>query len=436
MKACPSSLSEDAGGTETESAAHLASSEGQLAEKRRQHRAFVGARLLLVSLFLGLWLLLWPTGYGLPYGFMFVLVGETGALLIYLRLVAGVRQERTLDRLHYVLLTAELGFHTAIFYFLGGLSWLGAVAYIYALMYATVFLTWRQAVAFTVAVAVAFMTLVSLDGSGLIPHQWFLPQGPDRFRDPEFIVTTSLAFVGVLATVTFWMVFIGNEVRRERDEALKANASLVNAQDELRRLNDELERKVQERTRALLRRAEIDQLTGLRNRGAVTRRCQEMLLLAKRGKRPLAVVMADADGFKACNDEGGHQYGDWVLQALARGLKEGCRGSDIVGRMGGDEFLIVLPDTAEQGALHVCRRVAERLEERKAEHRRDGLPWPSLSFGVAIFPEHGSGLDELIRVADRAMYEAKASGGGCWKAGVSGATFVQGRPVREANVEG
>ncbi len=72
----------------------------------------------------------------------------------------------------------ELGFHTAIVYFLGGLSWLGAVAFIYALMYATVFLSWQQAVAFTVAVAAAFMALVSLDGSGVIPHQWYLPQGP------------------------------------------------------------------------------------------------------------------------------------------------------------------------------------------------------------------------------------------------------------------
>src|SRR3970040_1621535 len=93
--------------------------------------------------------------------------------------------------------------HPAIVYFLGGLSWLGSVAYIYALMYATVFLSPRQAVAFTAAVAAAFITIVSLDGLGVVPHQWYLPQGPDRFRDLGFVVTTTVAFIGVLPPVTF-----------------------------------------------------------------------------------------------------------------------------------------------------------------------------------------------------------------------------------------
>ena len=209
-----------------------------MAEKRRQHRAFVNARLVLVLLFISLWLVLTPVGYSIPYGFVFVLAGEAAALLIYRQLLKGVQDAHTLDRMHYVLLVAELGFHTAIVYFLGGVSWLGPVAYIYALMYATVFLSGRQAAAFTALVAAAFMALVSLEGAGVIPHQWYLPQGPDRYSDPEFLVTTTVAFVGVAATVTFWMVFLGNEVRRERDEALRANAKLVKAQEEMRLLND------------------------------------------------------------------------------------------------------------------------------------------------------------------------------------------------------
>lgn len=419
----------------TENLASIASGEGRLAEKKRQHRAFVNARLLLVLLFIGLWVVMVPLGLTLPKGFVIVLVVEAGVLWLYRRLVPSVGDVRSLDRLHYVLLIAELAFHTAIVYFLGGLSWLGGFAYIYAILYAGAFLTRWQAVVFTAAVSAAALSLMSLDAVGAIPHQWFLPQGPDRYQDPRFVATSAIMFVGVLATMAFWVAWLGNEVRRERDQALRANAEMLWVEQKLRRLNDELEQKVEERTRALLRRAEIDQLTGLLNRGAVTRRCQEMMLLAKRGKRPLAVVMADADGFKSCNDEGGHQYGDRVLRALARGLKDGCRGSDIVGRMGGDEFLMVLPDTSVQGALRLCQRVAMLLEEWKSEHLAGGLPWPSLSFGVAVFPEHGAEMDELIRVADHAMYEAKATGGGCWKAGVCGTTFAESGRVREPEVK-
>ena len=359
----------------------------------------------------------------MPVGFVLVLLAETAVLMLYRRLIERVKSERGIDLFHYVLLICELAFHSAIFYFLGGLSWLGSVAYVYALMYATVFLSPRQAVLFTAAVAMAFMIVVSLDAAGVVPHQWYLPQGSDRFKEPAFVITTSVAFVGVLSTVTFWMVFIGNEMRRERDVALQANVELMAAQEELRLLNEELERKVEERTRALVRRAEIDQLTGLLNRWAVSRRCKEMLLLAKRGGRPLALVMADADDFKSCNDSRGHQYGDQVLRELARTLKASCRGSDVVGRMGGDEFLIILPDTSLTGALQFCRRVSKRIAEWKAQRDDGSAPVPALSFGVATFPDHGSNLDEIIRVADRALYDAKGAGGNCWKVGSSGATF-------------
>ncbi len=219
-------------------------------------------------------------------------------------------------------------------------------------------------------------------------------------------------FVGVLGTIAFWMAWLGNEVRRERDEALRANGELVAVQAELTALNEELERKVEERTEALLRRADTDQLTGLLNRGAMTRRFRELLALAQRGGRPLAVILADGDDFKACNDRGGHPYGDRILQFLARALSERSREADHVGRMGGDEFLMVLPDTDAAGAVRVCRRVARQIE-RKKERAWEGLPVPTLSFGVAVYPQCGGSVDELIRSADQAMYRAKGEGGNC-----------------------
>jgi diguanylate cyclase (GGDEF)-like protein len=385
-----------------------------LARNKRQHQAFAFARLVLVLMFMALWAFLLPLGYPMPTGFIVILVAEALVLAAYRWRLKDVREERTLERLHYLLLGLELVFHTGIVYFLGGLSWLGAVAYIYALMYATVFLSWRQAVAFTAAVAVAFLTVVSLDAAALIPHQWYLPQGPERFRDPEFVVTTTVAFIGVLATVTFWMVFIGGEVRRERDEALWANGELISVQGQLRALNEELERKVEERTEALLKRAETDQLTGLLNRGAITRRFRELLALAQRGGRPLAVVLTDGDNFKACNDVGGHPHGDRILQFLARGLAEKSRETDYIGRMGGDEFLLLLPDTSAPGAVNLCRRVAEYIEKEK-DRAGEGLPVPTLSFGIAVFPDCGNDADDLIRTADQAMYEAKREGGNRWR---------------------
>lgn len=383
---------------------------------RRQHRAFALARLMLVALFIGLWFVLLAAGYAMPVAFVVILAAEAATLFAYRWVSERLTRERWLNRFHYALLAVELGFHTAMFYYLGGLSWLGAVAYIYALMYATVFLSPRQAVVFTFAVAAAFLTVVTLDGTGQVPHQWYLDQGPDRYRDTEFVVTTSLAFVGVLATVTFWMVFIGNEVRRERDEALRANAQSAAVEEELRLLNDELEKKVEERTEALLKRAETDQLTGLLNRGAVTRRLRELLALAQRGGRPLAVVLVDGDKFKACNDLGGHPHGDRVLQLLARAFSDSSRETDCVGRMGGDEFLMVLPDTDARGAVRVCRRVARYVEQNKDSAWGD-LPVPSLSFGISVFPDCARVADDLIRDADQATYRAKREGGNCWRLG-------------------
>lgn len=394
-----------------------------MTEKKRQHTAFVKARLWLVALFIGCWAFLYLAGNAMPYGFLVVLAAEAVALAGLLGGLRRVRSAHTLDRMHQALLACELVAHSAMFYFLGGVSWLGGIAYFYAVLYGVVFLTWRQAVLFAAAVSGAFLITVTLDSSGFLPHQWYLPQGADRYQDPEFLAATSVGFVGVISTITFWMIFIGNEMRHERDVALRANEELVKTQQELQLLNQELETKVAERTRVLAFRAEHDQLTGLLNRGSVTRRAQESLALAQRSQQPLTVIVADGDNFKTCNDKGGHVYGDQVLRILADTLKESCRETDIVGRLGGDEFLIVLPNTAAVGALRYCRRLLRLLQQKQRDCEDESLPVPALSLGVAVFPPHGVEMEELIRVADKAMYDAKAEGGARWKVGTCGATF-------------
>jgi diguanylate cyclase (GGDEF)-like protein len=134
--------------------------------------------------------------------------------------------------------------------------------------------------------------------------------------------------------------------------------------------------------------------------------------------------VADGDNFKVCNDISGHAYGDEVLRATAECLCQSCRESDVVGRLGGDEFLIVLPDTDVKGALKFCKRLLRQVEERRLSWRLAGPDLPTVSLGVAVFPDHGSDVDELIRIADRAMYDAKAAGGNRAAVGSSGASFV------------
>jgi len=414
--------------TETSLAASL--EDAKFAQTRRQTRAFVGARLFLILLFMGLWFTLFAIRYPMPSGFLGVLAFEAIFLAFVWMTVDRVTSVGSLNRIHFQLLTVELVCHTGLFYLIGGVSWLGIIAYVYALMYAAVFLTPRQAAVFTGAVIAACLSVVVLDGTGTIPHQWYLPQGAERYRDSAFLIPTSIGFAGVAGTVTFWMAFLGAEIRRERDAALSANTELVKAQADLRALNNTLERKVEERTRALAWRAEHDQLTGLLNREAVTRRAHELLALARRGGRSLCVIIADSDGFKRCNDEAGHAYGDEVLRETARCLLESCRESDVVGRLGGDEFMIVLPDTSGRGALRYARRLLQRMTTTRDGWEIAGPPFPSMSLGVAVFPERGADVDELTRDADRAMYEAKAGGGNRVMLAGTGVSFPRSRPRR------
>jgi diguanylate cyclase (GGDEF)-like protein len=392
----------------------------------------VFARVILVALFIAFWFTLTPIGYQMPYGFLIALAAEMCLLLTCIVILDKVRRAHSLDILHGVLLTGELGCHSAMFYFLGGASWLGAIAFIYAIVYAAVFLSWKQAAFFTVCVCTVYISILALDATGTIGHQVFLPQGPERYKDMDYLVPTAVSFIGVMSTLTFWMVFLGGELRRERDVAMCAYDELKVAQAELRLLNEDLEAKVAERTKVLSFRAEHDALTGLLNRGTISRRCQEVLAQAARSGQKVALIVADGDDFKSCNDRVGHGYGDTVLRSLADTLQDTSRNSDYVGRLGGDEFLVVLPNTATVGAVRYCRRLLKELQAKKAAVE-DGLPFPMLSVGLAIYPDHGSQVDELTRVADRAMYQAKAAGGARWRLGEGSAETAEPGEPSEAS---
>ncbi len=143
--------------------------------------------------------------------------------------------------------------------------------------------------------------------------------------------------------------------------------------------------------------AMTDPLTGLYNRRFLKEALKNMVESARRNHRPLCVILIDLNGFKAINDEQGHPRGDRVLCDVAAALKSALRQSDVLGRHGGDEFILIGP---------ADRSSAERLLERaKTEVRkRTSL---SLSAGIASWPEDGETPDELIETADRKLGDSK-----------------------------
>jgi diguanylate cyclase (GGDEF)-like protein len=150
-------------------------------------------------------------------------------------------------------------------------------------------------------------------------------------------------------------------------------------------------------------------LTGLANRRSCEETLNAELARAERFASPLAIVVADLDDFKDVNDHFGHQAGDVVLRELSAVLRESVRDIDLTGRWGGEEFGLVLPGTAAEGAAAVAERVRRTLEERLMLSV-DGEPIAvTASFGVAAYPRNGD-HSSLVAAADEALYWAKRDG--------------------------
>jgi diguanylate cyclase (GGDEF)-like protein len=154
-------------------------------------------------------------------------------------------------------------------------------------------------------------------------------------------------------------------------------------------------------------RAATDALTGLPNSRALRETLKRMLAHAGRTVSPLSVILLDLDHFKRINDTHGHDRGDDALAAVGEVLSSTVRASDFAGRYGGEEFLVILPDTDRDGAV----LVAEKIRLAIARVTLPGLGRSlSASFGVAGVPADSVDADALVRLADRALYAAKAAG--------------------------
>lgn len=154
------------------------------------------------------------------------------------------------------------------------------------------------------------------------------------------------------------------------------------------------------------REAVRDPLTDLYNRRHFKRRIKEEIDRANREQHCLAVLLCDLDGFKNVNDTRGHQFGDGVLRSVATCLREATRGTDLHFRWGGDEMVVILSKSTEEGALIAAERIRTGIRQYGADNDLD----LDSSIGIAIYPSHGTCDEELIRVADLAMYVAKKTG--------------------------
>jgi diguanylate cyclase (GGDEF)-like protein len=154
-------------------------------------------------------------------------------------------------------------------------------------------------------------------------------------------------------------------------------------------------------------RAGTDALTGLPNQRASHETMQRMTAQSDRARQPLSVLLLDLDHFKQVNDVYGHAEGDNVLAAVGVTLRSTIREGDFCGRFGGEEFLILLPDTDLDSASLVAEKIRASVERIQVPSVRREI---TISIGVATFPEHGTEAATVARIADRALYAAKEGG--------------------------
>jgi diguanylate cyclase (GGDEF)-like protein len=131
---------------------------------------------------------------------------------------------------------------------------------------------------------------------------------------------------------------------------------------------------------------------------------------AARNRQPLAVIMLDVDNFKEFNDSFGHEAGDMALQHLCETLKSHIRSEDVACRYGGDEFVLVLPDSSSELASQRAEELRNAAAEMNIQYQGRLLAPMTLSFGVATFPANGKTLKDLLRASDAALFRAKDEG--------------------------
>jgi diguanylate cyclase (GGDEF)-like protein len=155
--------------------------------------------------------------------------------------------------------------------------------------------------------------------------------------------------------------------------------------------------------------SETDDLTGLLNMRGFSIAANRLFGQALRYKRAVSVLMIDSDNLKAVNDAHGHEAGNRLLRQLTRLVQAELRYTDVLARYGGDEFIVLLPETPSAGAMEVAGRIRDAVAGLPLDLEGQRIA-STVSIGIAVHPADGNSLDALVARADRAMYQAKQAG--------------------------
>lgn len=157
--------------------------------------------------------------------------------------------------------------------------------------------------------------------------------------------------------------------------------------------------------------ANIDELTDLYNRRFLEEYARKQIAIARRKGAPFGLIMMDLDHFKSFNDTYGHEVGDRVLRHFAKTITHAMRETNLAARFGGEEFVVLLPDTGSKECVLVAEHIRHAVERTVVPSGTE-KPFPQLtvSLGIAVYPEHGQTLEELLQASDKALYESKRAG--------------------------
>lgn len=194
-----------------------------------------------------------------------------------------------------------------------------------------------------------------------------------------------------------------NDTHSMHGSMIKLHHELEHSKEEVGNLQQELE--------SARREALIDPLTGVYNRRGLEIQAQKLLVDGISVSRGLSLLMVDIDNFKNINDTYGHVFGDRVISTMAGTLKSKVKGQDTVARMGGEEFVILLPETSLEGATTLAEQIRQRIEQGKIRrpNSKDQVGRITVSIGIAAFRE-GETLEEWLDRADKALYSSKQGG--------------------------
>jgi diguanylate cyclase (GGDEF)-like protein len=199
-------------------------------------------------------------------------------------------------------------------------------------------------------------------------------------------------------------------VEHDITDLIAAQRELLEAREALAAQNVELEQRVAERTAELERLATTDALTGTRNRRYLIERAQQEIARSRRSARALSLGMLDLDRFKRINDRFGHAFGDTVLIGMCEVVARVLRPSDTLARFGGEEFVLLLPDTDAAGAYLVAERVRAAIAGMTPLTPEGRPVTVTASLGLSTLGHDADDLDGMLRNADEALYRAKADG--------------------------